>query len=160
MKGDFNRGVDVIKNAVNSAVDFITGIPGRIAGVGSSIASAIGDGFKSAWNAVAGGINRAIPNSIPLPFGKSIDIAADPLPILHNGGIVPGRPGEEVLAVLEAGERVYSRADVASGTAGGSGMTVNHNYSGIPADRAIELAVARQRRDLAGMFGAAMVGAA
>ena len=160
MKGDFNRGVDTIKDAVNSVVDFVKGIPRRIANVGGAIASAIGDGFKSAWNAIARTINRAIPNSIPLPFGKSIDIAADPMPILHNGGIVPGRPGEEVLAVLEAGERVYSRADVASGTAGGSGMTVNHNYSGIPADRAIELAVARQRRDLAGMFGAAMVGAA
>jgi hypothetical protein len=34
---------------------------------------------------------------------------------MHSGGIVPGLAGQEVFTVLEGGERVTSRQDVASG---------------------------------------------
>jgi hypothetical protein len=44
--------------------------------------------------------------------------------IMHDGGIVPGRPGEEVPALLEAGERVIP-ADQANRTMGtGGGVTI------------------------------------
>jgi hypothetical protein len=127
MKGNFNAGVDVIKNAVNAVVSFITGIPGRIAGIGSSIASAIGDGFKSAWNTVAGTINNTIPDKIPLPFGRSIDLPPNPLPRFHNGG----RAGTEQVALLQAGEVVYTAAQNRAGMApGGGGPSITVNING------------------------------
>jgi hypothetical protein len=41
----------------------------------------------------------------PVHFGGQT-IGVPDVPTLHSGGIVPGRRGEEVLTLLEAGERV------------------------------------------------------
>jgi TP901 family phage tail tape measure protein len=127
LKGDFNAGVDAIKKAVDDVVDFITGIPGRIGSVGSSIASAISDGFKSAWNTVADTINNLIPNEIRLPMGRSIDLPDNPLPRFHNGG----RAGTEQVALLQAGEVVYTAAQNRAGMApGGGGPSITVNING------------------------------
>ena len=48
------------------------------------------------------------------------------IPKLHSGGIVPGRIGTEVPAILQAGEAVSSIAQVRSGRMGGSGSLVVH----------------------------------
>lgn len=127
---NFYRGVDMIRGGVDSVVSFITGIPGRIWGVGASIATAISDGFKAAWNTVADTVNGVIPDSIPLPFGRSVGLPANPLPKFHSGGVVPGRPGQEVPAILQAGEVVYTAAQAARGGGGGVSVVVNMGIVG------------------------------
>lgn len=56
------------------------------------------------------------------PYTPSQRIAATMLglPVLHSGGVVPGVPGSDVLAMLQAGERVIPRSG------GGAGGTVNY----------------------------------
>ena len=118
--GAFGAARDRASEAIEAVVGFVTGLPGRIGGIGTSIAEAIIGGLKSAWNAAASTINDLIPDSIGVGIGPSIDVEDNPLPIFHDGGIVPGQPGQEVLAVLEAGERVYSAS--ATAAAGGDPM--------------------------------------
>lgn len=45
------------------------------------------------------------------------------LPTFHQGGVVPGRFGEEVLAVLKAGERVIPARSTMNPAAGGITIT-------------------------------------
>ena len=42
----------------------------------------------------------------PLGHVGGFTIGTPNIPYLHTGGIVPGMPGSDVLAVLQAGERV------------------------------------------------------
>ncbi len=79
--------------------------------IGTGIADALIAGFKGAWNAAANLVNAAIPNQIdPLgKFGPAIDLPNDPLPLLrHQGGVVPGLFGQEVLIQAQAGEVVQT----------------------------------------------------
>lgn len=126
----FRTARDTIGGAIDAVVGFVTGLPGRLRGIGEGIAGAILSGFRTVWNAAAGAINSMIPNSIsiPNPFGADvgIDLPDNPIPILHRGGRVPGRPGQDVLAILEGGERVLTAAQaaraanaLAGGNAGG-----------------------------------------
>jgi hypothetical protein len=55
--------------------------------------------------------------------------------VFHSGGLVPGRPGQEVLAVLEAGEHVTARGhvppDMLTATAAPTFTVVQHIYNGM-----------------------------
>jgi hypothetical protein len=78
--------------------------------------------FDGIWQAFRGAINSIIRGwnsltfsmpSIDLgPLGKvgGFTIGTPNIPYLHSGGIVPGAPGSDVLAVLQAGERVVPRS--------------------------------------------------
>lgn len=80
--------------------------------------------FASGLNAIAGAFNRVaglIPGAPKLPTIPAI-------PRLHTGGVVPGTPGQEVLTVLEAGERVIPRG--APAPAAAPAITVNLNVLG------------------------------
>ena len=57
-----------------------------------------------------------MPDWVPGIGGKGFDMPN--LPVMHSGGVVPGTPGTEVLALLQAGERVTP--------IGGSGATTVH----------------------------------
>lgn len=95
---------------------------------------AMGQAIKDAWNNSVGGKGFDIPDIAGVPNrGERVEI-----PTLHTGGLVPGRPGQEVLRILEAGELVSSRKQVAAmkangqtwspgvGAAGaGGGQTIN-----------------------------------
>lgn len=107
------------QTAVDAVVGFITGIPGRLIGVGAAIAGAISDGLKAAWNTVADSVNNLIPNELGVGFGPSVDIEDNPLPKFHNGGVVPGYPGQEVAIMAMAGEVV-----VPAGGGSGRGLVV------------------------------------
>jgi hypothetical protein len=65
-------------------------------------------GVKAAWNATIGGRGFSIPDWVPIIGGRSYRI-----PRMHSGGVVPGAPGQEAMAILQAGERIEpaSRAD-------------------------------------------------
>lgn len=94
----------------NAVVRFIGGIPGRIGRAASGMFSGITNAFRSAINAIISGWNNL---SFTLPsvsvFGKKIGgftLSTPDIPYLHSGGVVPGAPGTETLAMLQAGERV------------------------------------------------------
>ena len=125
---------DKVLPALSNAFQGIGKIVGQVFG-------AVAGTVKSAINTVIGLINgmiRAIdavqihvhlnPPS-PLP---SIDfdwngVGLHQLPYLHSGGIVPGTPGADVLAILQAGERVLPRG----ATGGGQPSVVVNIYGGL-----------------------------
>ncbi|NIJ10629.1 phage-related protein [Saccharomonospora amisosensis] len=126
---------NTIKNVVSGAVNFIknlwNGIPGFFRGIVSGIGrvfggigNAIKNAFKGAINFVIDLLNGAVTavngliGGINLIPGVSIPRIPH-IPKFHQGGIVPGAPGSETLAILQAGERVIpaGRADRAGGQA-------------------------------------------
>ena len=105
-------------------VNFYLSLPGRILGVFNSISDGIKNAFKAAFNFVADVWNRGIgqlsftvPGWVPGIGGNTF--SAPRIPKFHTGGVVPGMAGTEVLAILQAGERVSPR-----GTGGGGGTTL------------------------------------
>ena len=110
---------DRVRGVLEDIVGFFSGLVGRFHDIGSAIANAIADGFKAAWNFVAGIINDAIPDKISIPLAPDIDLPDNPIPTFHQGGVVPGRPGQEVLALLKAGERVLTPGQNAAMVRGG-----------------------------------------
>ena len=107
---------------IGSLVDTLTGLPGRVWGALSGMWDFLGDQFRNVINGIVGLWNNlAIPSftiggwSTPfgdLPSWTTPRIDFPDLPRLHSGGFVPGSPGSEVLAVLQAGELVLPVADV------------------------------------------------
>jgi hypothetical protein len=111
-----------VEDGVSDIVGFVTGLPGEIASAVDGAWDAIWDGFKGALNKIIRAWNRLgfkFPQfdgdwNGPLPGGSftvggwelSVKGAGLTIPELHSGGIVPGPVGSEMLALLEAGERV------------------------------------------------------
>lgn len=84
----------------------------------STVADAIKGAFRSAFNAIAnlwnstvGRLSWTVPDWVPGIGGSTL--SAPKIPTFHTGGRVPGAPGEEMVALLQAGERVIpaSKAD-------------------------------------------------
>lgn len=91
------------------------------------VASAISAPFRAAfnfiadaWNNTIGRLSWSVPSWVPGIGGASISVPR--LPKFHSGGVVPGAPGSEMLAILQAGETVIP--------ASGSGRTVLEIRSG------------------------------
>jgi hypothetical protein len=104
-----------IKNAFSTAFSTI-----------GSVASSGWNAIKSAWNNSLGGRSIRMPDLPGLP-GRGETFT---FPRLHNGGIVPGRRGAEVMANLQAGEMVLSLAQVdamrnARALTAGGGTVIN-----------------------------------
>jgi hypothetical protein len=102
---------DWIKGAAESSLNFLTSIPGKLQRAFTSVASFLQAPFKQAfngisdaWNRTIGSLRWTVPDWVPGLGGRSI--SAPRLPHFHTGGIVPGVPGQEMLAVLQAGETV------------------------------------------------------
>lgn len=103
-----------IKKAASNTWDFIKKIPGWIGTAFARVSNAITAPFRSAFNAVAtawnntvGRLSWTVPGWVPFIGGNTISVPH--LPHFHSGGTVPGIPGSETLAVLQAGERVTTR---------------------------------------------------
>lgn len=89
-------------------VGWFKDLPGKIGGFFGGVGSIISKPFTSAfqgikdfWNNNVGGKGFSVPDWIPGIGGKSFTI-----PKFHSGGIMPGAPGSEGLALLQAGERI------------------------------------------------------
>lgn len=102
---------DWIKRTAMTALNFYLSMPGRIWNAFKKIAGYISAPFRSAfnfvaraWNNTIGRLRWSVPSWVPGVGGNSI--SAPQLPTFHRGGIVPGAPGQEVMALLQAGERV------------------------------------------------------
>jgi len=102
---------DFIKAKASSFWEFLKGIPDSIGRTFSSISDGISAPFKAAfnlvsdaWNNTVGKLSWSVPGWVPSIGGNTI--SAPKLPKFHTGGTVPGAPGTEMLAVLQAGETV------------------------------------------------------
>jgi hypothetical protein len=119
--GSWIRGTwDRIKDKGQSVVDWMREVPTRLKNAFSKVTSFIFEPFRAAfnriahaWNATVGALSWTVPGWVPGIGGNSISVPN--LPTFHQGGTVPGAPGSEVLAVLQAGEEVRSRSSVAAG---------------------------------------------
>lgn len=136
IKSIFSRfhPLGIIINNWRPILEFFKGLPGKIASALSGLGRAIAgvfrsafSGIRSAWNSTVGGRGFDIPGWVPGLGGKSFRI-----PYMHTGGIVPGAPGQEVLAVLQAGERVTP-----AGAAGGAGVVIELRSDGSKFGRAM-----------------------
>ena len=152
----FIKGVfDTIKGGIFDLVMFFLGIPGYIGGIGAGIANAIGDGFKAAWNSIAGLINRAIPDSIGFGWGPKIDLPDNPVPTFAKGGIFnAAMNGGSGLAVLHDNEMILNadqQKALFSGKGLGGGPAINVTINTVAGDpdaieRVVIDAIARASR--------------
>lgn len=74
--------------------------------------------FDQVWRAQFG-------KGVVLPSGERVHIGGAAFSVLHDGGVVPGPAGQEVLAILQAGERVIPLEDASRG-----GQTIVVNTGG------------------------------
>jgi len=126
---------DGVKNAITGAKDwvfarigdivgFFTGIPRQIGKVAGAVKDAFLGPFKAAFNAIAniwndtvGSLSFEIPDWVPGIGGDGFHMPKIRTFKLHEGGTVPGRRGQEVPALLMAGETVFTARQMAALTA-------------------------------------------
>ncbi len=117
--------VDWIKGAWNGMISFFTTLVKNIGDIFSGIGNAIKSAFKTAINFVIDLLNLAIGAVNLLIRGinlvPGVDIPEIPkIKKFHAGGVVPGPPGSEMLAMLRGGEVVSPSG---ASTAGGNGRS-------------------------------------
>jgi hypothetical protein len=129
-----------IKGAAADTWDFLKKIPGWIGSAFAKVAEFITRPYRAAFNAIArmwnrtvGSLSWTVPGWVPGIGGNTISVPN--IPTFHQGGKVPGPPGSEQLAVLQAGEEVTSRA----GTIGGGRELVVRGDGSQLADAIIEI---------------------
>jgi hypothetical protein len=131
-----------------TAVDFwhwLEKLPGMIGRTFMKIGDFITAPFRAAfnliadaWNNTIGSLRWTVPDWVPLIGGATVSVPQ--LPHFHQGGTVPGSPGQEVLAVLQAGETVTPAGR------GGGGTTLVLQSGGSALDDAIIEIIARAVR--------------
>lgn len=117
-----------IKSAFSAAWDFMSGIFDKIGHAVANVWNGFGDGLKAAINGVIWILNKGIDGINGLLHGinatlgwTGLHIGDVPhIPKLHQGGIVPGVAGSEMLTVLQAGERVIPATGPQQGGGGGT----------------------------------------
>lgn len=112
-----DAGWDGLKKAVGAAVNYVTGsfnalvaflraLPGRAGAAFTGMFDGVKHAFRSALNWVVDRWNNFSIPGINTPFGAIGGFDTPNLPRFHQGGVVPGAPGTEMVALLQAGERV------------------------------------------------------
>lgn len=111
-----------IKKAAVAVWEWLKDLPGKIGRVFVGIAEFIGRPFRAAfnmianaWNNTVGRLSFTVPSWIPGIGGNSFSAPTLPTFKFHAGGVVPGASGTEVMAVLQAGERVVPNGGGAGG---------------------------------------------
>jgi hypothetical protein len=111
---------DWIKKKAADAWGYLKTIPGKVkdhfAAVGRSLSAPFKAAFNAisdAWNGTVGRLSWSVPGWVPGIGGNNI--SAPRLPKFHSGGMVPGAPGSEMLAILQAGEEVIPAGRASGG---------------------------------------------
>jgi len=124
-----------IKKTAKDVWDWLSGVPDALGKTFSKVADAISSPFRAAfnfiskaWNNTIGKLSWTIPGWIPGLGGNTI--SAPKLPTFHHGGVMPGAPGAEGLALLQAGEVITP-----AGQSGGSLTLAFGDASGSDMDR-------------------------
>lgn len=130
VSGFFGRIFNGIRNVASSVFGWIGDRISDVGRIASSIGSGISNAFKSAfnfvasiWNNTVGSLSFSIPSWVPGIGGNTLSMPK--IPTFHTGGVVPGPPGSETLALLEAGETVLPTQGGAGGGGGGAGLAVS-----------------------------------
>lgn len=100
-----------IKKTAVSFWDWLRELPAKIGAVFVKVAGFITAPWRAAfnfiadaWNNTIGKLRWTVPSWVPVIGGNTV--AVPQLPKFHSGGVVPGSPGSEMLAILQAGERI------------------------------------------------------
>lgn len=115
--------INWIRDAWNGLMGWFGGIPDWFGRIFSGIGNAISGAFRAALNWVIDRLNWLVDRANDLIYGINVispfnDIPSIPhIPRMHTGGVVQGRPGQEVPILAMAGERIES--NVGGGGAGG-----------------------------------------
>lgn len=114
-----------IKSVAMGVWNWLKDLPGRIGSVFVKVAEFIGRPFRAAfnmvanaWNNTVGRLRFTVPSWVPGIGGNTIAAPTLPTFKFHAGGRVPGAPGQEVMAILQAGERVVPNGGSGSGSLG------------------------------------------
>lgn len=124
----------VVSNAWDAIVSGVSGLGGRIKSAASGIFDGVKDAFRSAINWIIDKWN-ALSFTVPAvdlgPLGEfgGGTFGTPDIPRLHTGGLVPGLPGQEVPAILLAGERVLSPEQTRAYDSGRGAGVVIENYN-------------------------------
>lgn len=149
-KGLISDAIDAAVDTIKSIPGRLLDLHLALANAGLGLGRALLDGLKDALSATAGfagdvgaavlnavknvlntyvidKINSALEFKIPVPLGPDISINPPDIPRLHSGGMVGSLigPAREVPAILQTGEYVMSRADVAEAVRNGGSPTVH-----------------------------------
>lgn len=155
IKSVITGAIDAAKNYVSARVDVLVGlfnglkgrVAGALSGLGRAVESALSAPFRAVarlWNNTMGSLHFSVPSWVPGFGGKGWGFPT--IPEFHEGGTVPGRSGQEVVAKLMAGEVVLSHAQLAairggaapapSPAAGGGGPVISFERATDPAEAA------------------------
>ena len=114
-----------IKAAAVDVWNWLKALPGNIEKAFSNVGRIILAPYRwafnmiaDAWNNTVGRLSFTVPSWVPFIGGDGFSMPK--IPKFHTGGIFPGAPGSEGLALLRAGERITP----ASQSGGGSGGVV------------------------------------
>lgn len=115
-----------IKDSAEDVWNWLKKVPGWIGSAFKKVADFITWPYRTAfnqiarmWNRTVGSLSWTVPGWVPVIGGNTV--AVPNIPTFHQGTrSVPGPPGSEQLAILQAGETVTSRA----GSVGGGGELV------------------------------------
>lgn len=117
------------RNVVSSVIGWIGDRIRWVGRIASNIGSAISGAFRSAfnfvanlWNNTVGSLSFSIPSWVPGIGGSTLSMPK--IPTFHTGGVVPGAPGSETLALLQAGETVLPTQG------GGAGVGMSVQFTG------------------------------
>lgn len=113
IKSGLGAAIGWVSQKVAGLVKWAGGIPGRIGSAVSGMFDGIKDAFRSAinwiinkWNNLSfsiPGVDTHIPG---IGTVGGFTIGTPNIPTFHTGGMMPGAPGSEGLALLQAGERI------------------------------------------------------
>lgn len=128
-------------NNVKAAIDVPIGlIKGAIGGVAGAVKGMWND-IAHAWNSTVGSFGFSIPSWVPGFGGDSFHMPQ--LPTFHQGGVVPGAPGQEMLALVKAGETVRTPQQEAA-LSNGPTVLLHNTYQGITDFRELARHTARE----------------
>ena len=126
-----------IRKGIEDVWDWIKGLPKRLGDIAVNAAKAVVDAFKGVGKKIIGGIvgglkelgsfakdianafidllNNLLPNKLAIPGFKDINLPNNPIKHLAAGGPVPGSgSGDKIAALLEPGEHVLTKQEVAA----------------------------------------------
>ena len=122
-----------IKSVAVSVWEWLSSLPDKIGSAFSKVTDAVSAPFKAGFKMIARAWNNTIGRlswTFPSIFGiGGFTIHAPQLPTFHRGGTVPGPMGQDVVAVLQGGERVQTRAQAAAADRASVGDTFNLTFN-------------------------------
>jgi len=127
----WNKSWGAVKGAAVAVWDWLSGLPAKVGAAFGKLAGIVTAPWRAAFNAIArlwnntiGRLSFSVPDWVPGIGGKGFSMPN--VPTFHRGGVMPGAPGTEGLALLQAGERVTpagSGGGVTIAVQGGAGTS-------------------------------------